>query len=144
MNIFLTKCLHPHYWPICNVVTIWHILMVSCQKGPTRHVNAWQIGPFWQDTLNTILPSFYHIYHYYCDQHNSDAAGFSQNPFSLSHGNFVSLVQQVYFIGLYHGIEDIFISPSPFWWVKQMGLMKNDKLPNYSNLNSHVVQLKKN
>ena len=25
--------------------------MVSCQKGPTRHVYAWQIGPFWQDTL---------------------------------------------------------------------------------------------
>ena len=27
------------------------ILMVSCQKGPTRHAYAWQIGPFWQDTL---------------------------------------------------------------------------------------------
>ena len=25
--------------------------MVSCQKGPTRHTYAWQIGPFWQDTL---------------------------------------------------------------------------------------------
>ena len=25
--------------------------MVSCQKGPTRHACAWQIGPFWQDTL---------------------------------------------------------------------------------------------
>ena len=24
---------------------------VSCQKGPTRHAYAWQIGPFWQDTL---------------------------------------------------------------------------------------------
>ena len=24
---------------------------LSCQKGPTRHANAWQIGPFWQDTL---------------------------------------------------------------------------------------------
>ena len=23
---------------------------VSCQKGPTRHAYAWQIGPFWQDT----------------------------------------------------------------------------------------------
>ena len=27
------------------------ITMVSCQKGPTRHAYAWQIGPFWQDTL---------------------------------------------------------------------------------------------
>ena len=25
--------------------------MVSCQKGPTRHAYAWQIGPFWQNTL---------------------------------------------------------------------------------------------
>ena len=24
---------------------------VSCQKGPIRHAYAWQIGPFWQDTL---------------------------------------------------------------------------------------------
>ena len=27
------------------------ISMVSCQKGPTSHAYAWQIGPFWQDTL---------------------------------------------------------------------------------------------
>ena len=25
--------------------------MVFCQKSPTRHAYAWQIGPFWQDTL---------------------------------------------------------------------------------------------
>ena len=25
---------------------------ISCQKGPTRHAYAWQIGPFWQDTLD--------------------------------------------------------------------------------------------
>ena len=25
--------------------------MVSCQKGPTRNAYAWQIGSFWQDTL---------------------------------------------------------------------------------------------
>ena len=32
------------------------ISRVSCQKGPT-HAYAWQIGPFWQDTLdiNTFL-----------------------------------------------------------------------------------------
>ena len=29
--------------------------MVSCQKGPTRHDYAWQIGPFWQDTLEIQL-----------------------------------------------------------------------------------------
>ena len=27
------------------------ISRVSCQKGPTHHTYAWQIGPFWQDTL---------------------------------------------------------------------------------------------
>ena len=32
--------------------------MVSCQKGPTRHAYAWQIGPFWQDTLD--VPDFDH------------------------------------------------------------------------------------
>ena len=30
----------------------YHISMVSCQKGPTRHAYAWPIGPFWQDTLD--------------------------------------------------------------------------------------------
>ena len=30
-------------------------LMVSCQKGPTRHACAWQIGPFWQDTIELFL-----------------------------------------------------------------------------------------
>ena len=24
----------------------WHMSMVSCKKGPTRHAYAWQIGPF--------------------------------------------------------------------------------------------------
>ena len=28
------------------------ISMVSCQKGPTRHAYAWQMGPFWHDTLD--------------------------------------------------------------------------------------------
>ena len=26
--------------------------MVPYQKGPTHHAYAWQIGPFWQDTLD--------------------------------------------------------------------------------------------
>ena len=29
------------------------ISMASCQRGPTRYAYAWQIGPFWQDTLDT-------------------------------------------------------------------------------------------
>ena len=29
--------------------------MVSCQKGPTRHAYAWQIGPFWQDTIDISM-----------------------------------------------------------------------------------------
>ena len=45
----------------CHNVTSIHkvrlyITMVSCQKGPTRHAYAWQIGPFRQDTLdNTVM-----------------------------------------------------------------------------------------
>ena len=34
------------------VDTTLHITKVTFQKGPTRHVYAWQIGPFWQDTLD--------------------------------------------------------------------------------------------
>ena len=29
-----------------------NMTMVSCQKGPTRHAYAWQIGPLWLDTLD--------------------------------------------------------------------------------------------
>ena len=37
-------------WP---ATAVWkHTLRVSCQKGSTCHAYAWQIGPFWQDTLN--------------------------------------------------------------------------------------------
>ena len=34
------------------------ISRVSCEKGPTRHAYAWQIGPFWRDTLDiwTLVP----------------------------------------------------------------------------------------
>ena len=42
--------LQSYIWPY----GIWNgngISRVSCQKGPTRHAYAWQIGPFWQDTL---------------------------------------------------------------------------------------------
>ena len=34
------------------IVQVHNLSMVSCQKGPTRHAYAWQIGPFWQDTLD--------------------------------------------------------------------------------------------
>ena len=40
---------YPNQW--CTV-SLTHISMVSCQKGPTRHAYAWQIGPFWQDTID--------------------------------------------------------------------------------------------
>ena len=33
--------------------------MVSCQKGPTRHAYAWQMGPFWQDTFDMKAPTMY-------------------------------------------------------------------------------------
>ena len=35
----------------------WNITMVSCQKGPNRHAYAWQIGPFWQDSLDKKIAS---------------------------------------------------------------------------------------
>ena len=46
-----------HLWPVSIALKVWKFVMyyVSCQKGPTRHAYAWQIGPFWQDTLD-IFP----------------------------------------------------------------------------------------
>ena len=35
-----------------------HISRVYCQKGPIRHAYAFQIGPFWQDTLDLSLILF--------------------------------------------------------------------------------------
>ena len=35
---------------------------VSCQKGPTRQAYAWQIGPFWQDTLEMSGDLLNHIH----------------------------------------------------------------------------------
>ena len=58
----------------------WHIYIVyihiyctyrprvSCQKGPTRHAYAWQIGPFCQDTLDIFYATIY-IYTYMLPQH---------------------------------------------------------------------------
>ena len=44
------------YWD-----SLWCVLFVSfpmsrvfCWKGPTRHAYTWQIGPFWQDTLDVF------------------------------------------------------------------------------------------
>ena len=45
-KLFLVR--HHIYY---NLLSQWVKLRVSCQKGPTRHAYAWQIGPFWQDTL---------------------------------------------------------------------------------------------
>ena len=42
-------------WSISYMTQSTHKLRVSCQKGPTRHAYAWQIGPFWQDTLEMKL-----------------------------------------------------------------------------------------
>ena len=49
-------------WSISWLINLWWLLasatllldnsMVSYQKGPTCHAYAWQIGPFWQDTLD--------------------------------------------------------------------------------------------
>ena len=40
-----SACLRGNTFPL--IISIY----VSCQKGPNRHAYAWQIGPFWQDTL---------------------------------------------------------------------------------------------
>ena len=50
-SLYLVSCL-------CLFDTLKDIWMVSCQKGPTHHAYAWQIGPFWQDTLDLWYQEF--------------------------------------------------------------------------------------
>ena len=53
-NAFCYKMCHLTWLNI--LMWKWFLIsMVSCQKGPTRHAHAWQIGPFWQDTLDIML-----------------------------------------------------------------------------------------
>ena len=42
------------YWHAGYITDFMNKTMVSCQKGPTRHAYAWQIGPFWQDSLEIL------------------------------------------------------------------------------------------
>ena len=54
-----------------------HISEGTCKKGPTRHAYAWQIAPFWQDTLgikcepdvSTIYLIFQNVefLHFFCE-----------------------------------------------------------------------------
>ena len=50
--IFLTA-FYMHFQK--KVDDLMWISRVSCQKGPICHAYAWQIGPFWQDTLDMFL-----------------------------------------------------------------------------------------
>ena len=61
----------PQYSMLCNNLSVSQISVsgtivlisrASCQKGTTRHVYAWQIGPFWQDSLDicTYISIFGH------------------------------------------------------------------------------------
>ena len=59
INILSDNCLVPktrraNIWT--NAGLVYHRMSrVSCQKGPTRHAYEWQIGPFWQDTLDICV-----------------------------------------------------------------------------------------
>ena len=45
----------PKWFAVMDCENLHTISRVSCQKGPTRHAYAWQIGPFWQDTLDMSM-----------------------------------------------------------------------------------------
>ena len=52
IKFYLTKIFSKHLQLLVSVYLIIQISgALSCQKGPTCHAYAWQIGPFWQDTL---------------------------------------------------------------------------------------------
>ena len=69
---FIWKCLPENVailsWPGCVhseyaslIPSSGKTSRVSCQKGPTRHAHAWQIGPFWQDTLDIYVVRWWSI-----------------------------------------------------------------------------------
>ena len=60
---------HPQGWAVSSFVSLkcdLHISIVSCLKGPTRHAYSWQIGPFWQDTLDLchISQTMWPVWHW--------------------------------------------------------------------------------
>ena len=52
INRFKERGVNINFMKIYWKLHVYMISMVSCQKGPTRHAYAWQIGPFWKDTLD--------------------------------------------------------------------------------------------
>ena len=52
---------------VTSTVLSHQMSMVSCHTGPTRHAYAWQIGPFWQDTIDVcmVLSCFTLFWFYY-------------------------------------------------------------------------------
>ena len=92
------KCVHVRMITIVDVTLIMKvnepvkIFMVSCQKGPTYHAYAWQIGPFWQDTLDIRWMWLIFTGH---DINQNVALCLSQPV--IPHGNYdVSVMQQSY------------------------------------------------
>ena len=56
LNTFISERINEYLaYSICHVPSYVAFInqrsRVPRQKGPTRHAYAWQIGPFWQDTL---------------------------------------------------------------------------------------------
>ena len=65
MQITFTAHVNNTLWPnncvaLADGLSYAHISRVSSQKGRTRHAYTWQIGPFWQDTLDS--PAMYKRY----------------------------------------------------------------------------------
>ena len=67
-----TGGLRRHYAHFDITVVIYKS-MVSCQKSPTRHAYAWQIGPFWQDTLEVSCSELTRMILYWNSSFKMDA-----------------------------------------------------------------------
>ena len=105
--------------------------MVSCQKGPTRDAYAWQIGPFWQDTLEmfhfivyrfmmTILPNtLYHRIPLLWHPYNSYVSHLLQNP---CHSNVIHPITGFTFVSFQKSncslipLGGLWQSTCQLWW----------------------------
>ena len=88
-------------------ISVIIISMVSCQKGPTRHANAQQIGPFWQDTLDIRTASvIFHGYDCFKIQSNYNAVQYiimitySFEMTTIEHKSDFELTKQTAYLAL--------------------------------------------
>ena len=80
--------------------------MASCQKGPTCHACARQIGPFWQDTLESWIQPKQNK----AKQNHANMLLFIPRWQSEAYGDLNNLLSVSYFSGLVPAMPELGLS----------------------------------